>query len=152
LRDGPTADRVEAIGIARSQQAMAEADIVLWLGEAADIPQDALLVAARCDLAPGRPGLGVSVVTGAGMGALRAQIVSAARALLPHPGALALNLRHRQIVRDVAGWIDEAVHSDDLLVRAELLRLARTRLDGLTGRSGVESMLDALFGGFCIGK
>jgi len=146
------ADRVEAIGIERSAQAVAEADIVLWLGDEGEAPAGSLLVAARADIAPDRPGLSVSVVTGLGMDDLRAEIVARARALLPRPGALALNARHREIIRDVAGWIHEAAHSGDLLVRAEMLRLARTRLDALTGRSGVESMLDALFGGFCIGK
>jgi len=151
LHDAAT-DRVEAIGIERSAQAVAEADIVLWLGEASDVPAGAMLVAARADVAPGRPGLAVSVVTGEGLAALRTEIVAAARGLLPRPGALALNARHRDVIDDVWGWIEEAARTHDLLIRAELLRLARTRLDALTGKSGVESMLDALFGGFCIGK
>lgn len=151
LHDAAT-DRVEAIGIERSAQAVAEADIVLWLGEASDAPAGAMLVAARADVAPGRPGLAVSVVTGEGLAALRTEIVAAARGLLPRPGALALNARHRDVVGEVSGWIEEAARTQDLLIRAELLRLARSRLDALTGKSGVESMLDALFGGFCIGK
>jgi tRNA modification GTPase len=32
------------------------------------------------------------------------------------------------------------------------LRAARTALDRVTGKAGVEDMLDALFGRFCIGK
>uniref|UniRef100_UPI0035B1D3E4 tRNA uridine-5-carboxymethylaminomethyl(34) synthesis GTPase MnmE n=1 Tax=Paenirhodobacter enshiensis TaxID=1105367 RepID=UPI0035B1D3E4 len=88
------ADRVEAIGIERSAQAVAEADIVLWLGDEGEAPAGSLLVAARADIAPDRPGLSVSVVTGLGMDDLRAEIVARARALLPRPGALALNARH----------------------------------------------------------
>jgi tRNA modification GTPase len=42
--------------------------------------------------------------------------------------------------------------ADDLLIAAEALRLARQSLDRITGRAGVEDMLDALFGSFCIGK
>jgi tRNA modification GTPase len=38
------------------------------------------------------------------------------------------------------------------VLAAEGLRLARAALDALTGRAGVEDMLDALFGRFCIGK
>jgi tRNA modification GTPase len=41
--------------------------------------------------------------------------------------------------------------SDPLLI-AEGLRLARQAFDRLTGRTGTEDMLDALFGRFCIGK
>jgi tRNA modification GTPase len=39
-----------------------------------------------------------------------------------------------------------------LLVAAEALRHARLGLDRVTGRAGVEDMLDALFARFCIGK
>ena len=40
----------------------------------------------------------------------------------------------------------------DLILIAERLRLAATALDRITGRAGVEDMLDTLFGRFCIGK
>ena len=48
LRD-ETADEVEAIGIARSGAAMAEADILLWLGPAEAAPLNAMVIAARAD-------------------------------------------------------------------------------------------------------
>ncbi len=146
------ADAVEAIGMARSSEALAAADIILWLGAAGDAPAGAILVAAKADLAPRAEGLPVSVKTGVGVAALRSAILNEARALLPQPGALALNARHRAIVQEVAQLILDAVEAHDPLIRAEHLRLARNVLDRLTGRSGVESMLDALFGAFCIGK
>ena len=152
LRD-ETVDEVEAIGIARSGAAMAEADILLWLGPAEAAPAGAVLIAARADLEPaGRPGLAVSVKTGLGLEDLRADLVMRAKALLPRPGALALNARHRAILAEVEAHLDEAIRTDDLLIRAECLRLARSQMHALTGRSGVESLLDALFGAFCIGK
>ena len=40
----------------------------------------------------------------------------------------------------------------DLILLAERLRLAGGALDRITGRAGVEEMLDTLFGRFCIGK
>jgi tRNA modification GTPase len=97
-------------------------------------------------------GLPVSAHTGAGLGLLRNALIAQATALLPTPGALALNARHRAILRDVALEIEAAHAATDLLITAEHLRTARNRLDALTGRSGVEDMLDALFGAFCIGK
>jgi tRNA modification GTPase len=145
-------DAVEIIGIERSSEAMAGADILLWLGPAAEAPAGALVLAAKCDSGSVGPGLPISSVTGEGMDVLRTTLLERARALLPRPGALALNARHREILAEVEQWISDAIQSDDLLVRAESLRLARARLDRLTGRSGVESMLDALFGAFCIGK
>lgn len=152
LRDAPS-DAVEAIGIQRSGAAMAEADILLWLGAPEDCPPGAVQLAPKADLFDAaRPGLPVSVVTGFGLDAMRAIILDRARAVLPKPGALALHARHRTILAEVLSWVRAALATDDLLIRAESLRLARQGLDALTGRAGVESMLDALFGQFCIGK
>lgn len=149
---GDVADQVEAIGIARTGEAMAEADMILWLGDCADCPAGALLIAAKADLDTERPGLPVSTVTGAGVAELRAELVNRAKALLPKPGTLALNVRHRAILTEVQAELRDAQDSSDFLIIAEHLRNARTRLDALTGRAGVEDMLDALFGAFCIGK
>lgn len=147
-----TSDAIEAIGIDRAQDALAEADIVLWLGAEEELPAGALLIAAKADLEPDRPGLPVSVRTGEGLDTLRASLLERARALLPRPGALALNQRHRAILADVAAALDAARASSDPLILAEHLREARAQLDRLTGRAGVEDMLDALFGALCIGK
>lgn len=145
-------DAIEAIGIERAAHAAAEADILLWLGSPAEAPEGALLVAAKADVEPGKPGLSVSTVTGEGIATLKAALLARARALLPKPGALALNRRHRDILSALATELDAAATSRDPIIAAEHLREARTLLDRLTGRAGVEDMLDALFGGFCIGK
>lgn len=151
MRD--SGDTIEALGVARAADALGEADIVLWLGEAEECPLDAVLIAAKADVSQtARPGLAVSAKTGAGLDTLRALLVDRARALLPKPGALALHARHRAILRDVLAELRAAGTSSDLLLQAEHLRLARASLDRLTGRAGVEDMLDALFGRFCIGK
>jgi tRNA modification GTPase len=147
-----SADVVEAIGMERTGEALAEADIVLWMGEADAMPDGALLIAPKCDLKQGAKGLPVSTATGAGLPELRAEITTRAKALLPKPGSLALNARHRMILAEVKAELAAAQEADDLLVSAEHLRAARNRLDALTGRAGVEDMLDALFGAFCIGK
>lgn len=147
-----TSDAIEAIGIGRAEDAVAGADIVLWLGEERERPQGAMLIAAKADLEPDRPGLAVSIRTGEGLDALRAALLERARALLPRPGVLALNRRHRAILSDVATALEAARASSDPLILAEHLRDARAQLDKLTGRAGVEDMLDALFGALCIGK
>lgn len=147
-----TDDAIEAIGIARTGEALAAADIILWLGEAGTAPDGSLIVAAKADLGAQREGLPVSVVTGNGIEALKRAIIERAKALLPKPGALALNARHREILAQVLTELSDAKASEDPLITAEHLRRARTMLDAITGRSGVEDMLDALFGAFCIGK
>ncbi len=151
LRDA-AGDRVEAIGIGLTAQALAAADIILWLGDAPDMPTDAILVAMKSDLGKARPGLPVSVVTEEGISALRAVLLDQARALLPRAGALALNARHRAILAVVRAELQAASECHDALIQAEHLRQARVALDALTGRAGVEDMLDTLFGSFCIGK
>lgn len=146
-------DAIESIGVARAEDAVASADLVLWLGQASDAPQGAIIVAAKADLLGGsRSGLPVSAVTGEGVAALKKELLDRARDMLPRPGALALNRRHKAILAEVRDSLEQAAREADPLIVAEHLRQARNHLDHLTGRSGVEDMLDALFGSMCIGK
>lgn len=145
-------DAIEAIGVARAEDAVARGDVILWLGEASEAPEGSIVVAAKSDLAESRPGLAVSAVTGEGIAALKNELLKRARGMLPRPGALALNRRHRSILIDVRDSLERAAAAADLLIVAEHLREARNNLDRLTGRFGVEDMLDALFGSMCIGK
>jgi tRNA modification GTPase len=72
--------------------------------------------------------------------------------LLPGEGEVAINARQRHALADALTALHGAGDGTDLLILAESLRQARTALDRITGRSGVEDMLDALFGRFCVGK
>jgi tRNA modification GTPase len=151
LREGAE-DPVEAIGIERAGEAMAGADIILWLGAETDAPDGAILIATKSDLATARAGMPVSTVTGAGITELTAELLDQARYLLPKPGSLALNARHRALIAVLLDDLRAAQLSTDALITAEHLRHARRQLDALTGKAGVEDMLDGLFGAFCIGK
>jgi tRNA modification GTPase len=53
---------------------------------------------------------------------------------------------------EAAAALDSAAESQDQVLVAENLRMARSAFDRLTGRAGVEDVLDALFGRFCLGK
>lgn len=154
LRDSH--DAIEAIGVARARTVMEAADIVLWLGPPEDCPQTerAILVRTKADLdpPPRAHDIAVSAVTGKGLAELAALLIARASALLPAEGETALNARHRAALAEAADWLSEAERADDLLIAAESLRQARAALDRITGRAGVEDMLDALFGRFCIGK
>lgn len=154
LRDS-SGDVIEDIGIARAGEAMERADLLLWLGDSVGRPDGprTILVAAKADLGQhGRDGIVVSSVTGAGLADLKAEIAARARALLPRAGTMALNQRHRTIIGTVKTELAAIAGEHDLLIVAEHFRAARNQLDALTGRAGVEDMLDALFGAFCIGK
>lgn len=151
-----SADPVEQVGVARARGAIETADIILWLGSPDEAPHDAIIVHARADL-PDRSvapagSTPVSVVSGEGLASLRSMLIERARALLPPTDRVALNERHRDIVSDAASELEAAGQSSDPIIVAEHLRLARSTLDRIAGRAGVEDMLDALFGRFCIGK
>ena len=148
-----TEDEIEAIGIARAREALAEADIVLWLGED-PAPEGAIAIHARADTREAAPegSIAVSAKTGEGVEALWAMIASAAHTLLPAPDLVALNQRQRALCASAAASLRQAVEEHDLLLVAEHLRIARRAFDAVTGRADVEAMLDALFARFCIGK
>lgn len=155
LRD-ETSDSIEAVGIERANRIVDAADIVVWLGDPAAVPDRAHVIAirAKADLAPGVDDarLAVSAHTGEGMAALLNVVEAEATAILPKSDMLALNQRQRACLANLSAELGNAAASPNLLVAAEHLRHARHALDRLTGRAGVEDMLDALFGTFCIGK
>ncbi|WP_372730324.1 tRNA uridine-5-carboxymethylaminomethyl(34) synthesis GTPase MnmE [Novosphingobium sp.] len=157
LRD-EGAGEIERIGIARARAAAERADLILWLGPEGEGPQDRPLweVAAQCD-APDAPrksasALHLSAMTGEGMDALRQALVIHAKSALPAPGDAALNMRQHRLLSQVEETLARNQHEQDPLIAAEHLRLARRALDELVGHTGIEDMLDALFGRFCIGK
>jgi tRNA modification GTPase len=149
-------DEVEAIGVERARAGIAAADLILWLGSPGDAParDRTILVQSKLDLEPveREADVRVSAETGEGMDALVALLIARARNLLPGEGEVSLNARHRAAVSLAAERLHEGEGSHDLLIAAECLRQARVSLDHVTGRGGVEDMLDRLFGRFCIGK
>src|SRR3546814_14063884 len=102
-------------------------------------------------MVPGGPGAAcaVSAVTGEGIDRLIALLSERSRALLPREGELAINARHRALLAEALTHLRSAEAESDPVLVAESLRQARAVLDRITGRAGVEDMLDALFGTFC---
>jgi tRNA modification GTPase len=156
LRD--TEDEVEAIGVERAGRLVMAADVLLWLGEPCQVPEHSrsILVHAKADL-PGRDeapanSIPVSSVTGSGITALMRQIEVLARSILPGEDAIPLNRRQAVQLDEARAAIRRAAEGNDLVLIAEDLRSARASFDRLTGRAGVEDLLDALFGRFCLGK
>lgn len=163
---GEGADAIEAIGISRAKAAVEGADILLWLGRPKDAPAHprCIILAAQADRWRGDAAaeaeaahcdLVLSAATGEGMDRLHRHIVDMARTLLPREGEAALRQRQRAALAEAREWLTVEAGSreaGDLILLAERLRLAAAALDRITGRAGVEDMLDALFGRFCIGK
>ena len=156
LRD--TDDKVEAIGVERASRLAEGADVLVWLGEPSLSPSHRRLInvhskADRPERGEAPSGsISVSAVTGQGLPALLRRIEELARSILPDEGAIALNRRQALHLEEAAVSLESGAKSCDHLLLAEDLRMARSAFDRLTGRAGVEDVLDALFGRFCLGK
>jgi tRNA modification GTPase len=149
-------DAIEAIGIDRAGQAIAGADLVLWLGDDAPAEDRMLWLHARADAAgrgdaPERAVLAVSAETGSGVEQLWELLVNRSSALIPGASDMALNQRQRAHCREALEALGDMGALDELVV-ADALRRANVALARITGDVGVEAMLDALFSRFCIGK
>lgn len=148
-------DTVEAIGIDRARYEVGRADFLLWLGSAGEAPSHPGLIeiSPKADLGVTEgAGLRVSSVTGQGLGDLTDRLINCASHLLPKGDELALDRRQHDLLGEAQEALDRAgVLSDPVLV-AEDLRSARLAVDRISGRAGVEDLLDALFGRFCLGK
>ena len=148
------AEAIEAIGIERARAQIEAADLVLWLGAPAEKPDGAIVIHAKADLGGPTAGadLAVSAKTGQGMADLIRILIQHSALILRGPDTVAPNARQRAALADAVAALQEARAAKDPLIVAESLRLARGGLDRITGRAGVEEMLGALFGRFCIGK
>ena len=153
-----SSDEVEAIGVARAAGLIEAADVLVWLGDPQEAPehQRPIQVHAKADLprlseAPAGS-IAVSSVTGEGLKSLLERIAELAQTLLPGEGAIALNRRQAAHIGEAADALSRASASSELVVIAEGLRQARNAFDRLTGRAGVEDVIDALFSRFCLGK
>lgn len=151
LRD--STDAIEAVGVERARQAMSAADVTVWLGDDAP-PAEAIWIEARSD-EPGRgttSRLRVSARTGEGLELLWSELAAAGMRLLPLAEELSLNARHRLLVGEALKAMNELRNDNDMVLAAERLRTALQRFDLMTGRAGVEDVIDALFTTFCLGK
>lgn len=153
-----TEDPVESIGVERAGRLVEAADVLLWLGEPEQVPDHPRIVRVhgKSDLAERTRAptgsVAVSSVTGEGVAALLETVETHARCILPSDKAIALNRRQARHIEEAAISLAAAESGGDPVLVAEELRMARSAFDRLTGRAGVEEVLDALFGRFCLGK
>lgn len=146
-------DIVESIGIDRARSEAERSDLLLWLGAEEPPEHPGLIrIAAKSDLGAEGAGLPVSAVTGAGVAELARILAGRARLLLPKGDELALDRRQHDLLDEAQAALQRASVLSEPVLIAEELRIARTAIDRISGRAGVEELLDALFGRFCLGK
>ena len=164
-------ERVEALGIERSYQAMTDADITLVVVDIAAglSPEDevliaragrALVVANKIDLphatAP-EGALLVSALTGAGIAGLQHAIL---RAITPdgitQEAGFITSIRHEQLLRESQEALDAARNAVLLGIPHEMVLLdlyaALRPVDAITGATTADDILNRIFSTFCIGK
>jgi tRNA modification GTPase len=113
----------------------------------------------KCDLAPapaaiaGVPAMAVSAREGIGLATLRDRLAEAALRLTgAGQGNQLTRPRHRAALTEAVTLLTEAEEASLPELTAEALRAALFALGRLTGRVGVEEILDIVFRDFCIGK
>jgi len=183
LRDAT--DPVEEEGVRRAWNAVRDADLVLWIVDAAGLQAGVSLagpptlgdgtrhwvILNKTDLLPpgaaqelvsrsaGVPGdkslLTISAMTGAGIDELVQSLAGFAERFFTAEPALVTRERHRVALQEAGTALDGALRlgpqgGEELV--AEQIRLATRALERLTGRVGVEDILDVIFRDFCIGK
>jgi tRNA modification GTPase len=169
-------DVVESLGIERSLQAMADADLTLVVFDAsqpfsasdADILAKArsqgrfLLAGNKSDLPaqaqPGEPYVALSAKTGEGVDSLRHAIIAA---LVPSDAGdfqegFITSLRHEQLLKESRQALDQARRATEFGLPHEMLLLdlyaALHPLDAITGATTADDILNRIFSTFCIGK
>ena len=157
LRDAE--DRIERIGVERGVARARQADLRVFVLSApgeqlvlAPAPDD-IQVLGKADLLGGG---GVSGLTGLGLDALIAAIVTRLTARMGQTGVMTRE-RHRVAMLGAVEALESAetelstAGCRQELVAADLW-LAMRGLDMLVGRLDVENLLDEIFASFCIGK
>jgi tRNA modification GTPase len=164
------AGAIEQEGIRRALDRARHADLVLWIGDAADpgsaepkgldLPAGVPIfrVLNKTDLvtaAPPGDALPISVKSGEGLDQLIERLMRFVRDAADIGESPAITrARHRLELERCADALGRFLGGTfaELELRAEDLRSAATALGRLTGRVDVEDILDKIFADFCIGK
>ena len=174
LRD--TNDEVEKIGIARTYQALENAQVALLLIDAAHgisdkeksilscLPQeiDKIWVHNKIDTTKetakivekaGETHIYISAKTGAGVDLLKQHLLNIAGYQQNSEGIFMARTRHLEALKQVDAHLQLAQknrHQAELI--AEELRLAQVALNSITGEFTPDDLLGEIFSKFCIGK
>ncbi len=171
---------VEQEGVRRALVKAKDADLRLVLVRADSWPivpkamhqwidGDTLVVATQNDLAQegqlfhvehlqgmdARGVLALSAKTGAGLGELMSELEQIVAAQMsPRETPALTRLRHQQALETVVEHLKRFQQNagQDAVLAAEDVRMAVRAVGSITGRVGVEDMLDIVFSDFCIGK
>lgn len=170
LREGQ--DKVENLGIERSYQAMADADLTLVVvdlsanrEESRDLIEKLadrrpLVVGSKSDIAEQSidDPMRVSALTGEGISELRREILNrlAPEGLIAPESGSITSLRHEALLRESLEALENAERAVQFQIPHEMLLLdlyaALKPIDAITGATTADDILNRIFSTFCIGK
>jgi tRNA modification GTPase len=178
-------DEAESIGIRKSMEALADADLVLVVTDASRpttredeeliaqaMQRTAIVVENKSDLRDGKiptsrksgekwgtqVSFPTSALTGEGIAEVRAEILRhvGGEAGTQAEAGFLTNVRHQGLIKDSLAALDAAKNAVAGKVPHEMLLLdlynALRGLDGITGATTTDDILDLIFSTFCIGK
>lgn len=172
-------DEAESIGIRKSMEALADADVVLFVLDASEPLGDedrellmhvegrtAIAVHNKADLDGSElsnfnsrlPVIRTSAVTGLGIPELRSEILRhiAGDNIPQAESGFLTNVRHQARVSDAMNGLEAAIEAVGNQVPHEMLLLdlysALRPLDEITGTTTTDDILNLIFSTFCIGK
>ena len=167
-------DLVETLGIERSWQALADADLSLVVLDASEGVTDddrvllqraagaSLVIANKID--KGRSGdlpegaIAVSALTGSGIEELRSRILSAVspESAVAQEAGFITSIRHEQLLGESLEALNNTERAVQFGIPHEMLLLdlyaALTPIDAITGATTADDILNRIFSTFCIGK
>jgi tRNA modification GTPase len=164
-----TSDVVEAEGVRRALARAADADLVLWLVEAGNgsppeppAARRVRVVRTKVDLVDSETqrrlsasdSICVSTIENTGIDSLLKFLTAEAEELAGEP-AVVTHARQRHALTEAATRIESGIAAarpgwEEIV--GEEFRLAARALGRVTGRVGVEEVLDLVFRNFCVGK
>jgi tRNA modification GTPase len=172
-------DEAESIGIRKSMEAIADADMVLVVLDVSQPPaaedhellqqvngRPAIVVGNKCDLTRAQfsdvssrlPKVRTSAISGEGIAELRSEILRhiGGEASVPLETGFLTSVRHQNLVRSSIAGLDAARAAVGNRVPHEMLLLdlysALRPLDEISGATTNDDILNLIFSTFCIGK
>ncbi|MEM8787028.1 MAG: tRNA uridine-5-carboxymethylaminomethyl(34) synthesis GTPase MnmE [Pseudomonadota bacterium] len=159
-----SADPIEILGVQRSEERARAADMRVFLTDDGRIPKafeglyqegDAVRI-AKLDVGEGLACPGVSGKTGNGVEGLIDEIASRVRVMVSGASDV-IRLRQQENMQQALVALESALHrlgraDPETELVGEDLRLCRRALAELIGDVAVDSVLDEIFGRFCLGK
>jgi tRNA modification GTPase len=157
-------DTIETLGIERSREAMADADLTVVVVDGSQplTDQDRALMKGRHILAANKADLGlaitegipVSAITGQGIDQLREAILPAAQSA--EETGFITSLRQAKCLEEAVLALERAQTAIVENIPHEMLLLdlysALRPIDGVTGATTADDILNRIFSTFCIGK